>query len=134
MHKSFLVAVALMVVSVGSWAEFKLPEGAIIAFDADRCPPDGWSEYRRATGRVLLGLGIIETANKEYDLRAGDIGGQIEHSHTGRTSSTSNNPRKDDDSSDGHVAPIHSHSVTTDIQENFPPFVAVIFCRYDGDN
>ena len=128
-----IVVVVLMAVAVGASAEFKMPVGAIIAFDAEKCPSDGWSEYSRAAGRFLIGYGIIETTNNKYDVRAGDTGGAKEHSHEGKTSSTANNPRKDDDSSDSHVAPVHGHTVVTDTQENFPPFVAVIFCRYDGD-
>lgn len=41
------------------WIQFRIigiPSGAIVAFNEDDCPVDGWSEYKPAYGRFLRGI------------------------------------------------------------------------------
>ena len=59
------------------------PSGAVVAFDReDGCPP-GWSAYRDADGRFIVGTGrhtVHDTdGNEVADLKFGDVGGERTH-------------------------------------------------------
>lgn len=62
----------------------KLVQGAVIAFDLDKCPP-GWEKYTKANGRVIVGAGkgTLDEQNRPLTLRTrGETGGEEKHKLT----------------------------------------------------
>ena len=101
-------------------------QGLILAFDNNKCP-DGWEEYRVASGRFLIGA-------VPGEIEVGIPGGSSVHGHPGST--TSEWPgyanRKDDNGSDSHSsASDHKHRLHIAETDQLPPHVGVIFCRIE---
>ena len=96
---------------------------AIIAFESQRCP-HGWTEYKRAQGRFLLGA--------DGQIVPGDTDGDVLHSHTGTTSEILGYAtRKDDDCCDNHSSNSdHRHALHIENGGSLPPYLAVTFCSY----
>lgn len=58
--------------------EFRLPQGAVVAFYSRECPK-GWQDYKELSGRVIVGVG----KGSGLELRSlGDVGGEESHTLT----------------------------------------------------
>ena len=68
-----IIAAETIFGTLSSWFGPKVPPGAVVAFEAEKCP-DGWKLYHASAGKFLLG------ANKDHTLR--DEGGTEEHTLT----------------------------------------------------
>lgn len=113
-----------------AWGETLTPPGTIVGFASGTCP-DGWYEYRRATGRFLLGV----RAEPDAEFLVGDRGGFATHGHVGETGHARGAGHgTDNDRSDPFVSePGHAHRVSTDSVDHTPPYVDVTFCILISD-
>jgi microcystin-dependent protein len=67
---SSLIAAFVFWVASGLYnlpAQIRIPSGAVMAFNATKCP-DGWKIYARAEGSVIIGVGKIPGGGKELNL------------------------------------------------------------------
>lgn len=79
-----LTAVAIMaVIALFSSGGSDLPSGAVVAFDRDDGCPPGWSEYRDADGRFIVGTGRHSVHDRYGDevaeFESGEVGGERTH-------------------------------------------------------
>ena len=125
------------------------PSGAVVAFDReDGCPP-GWSEYRDADGRFIVGTGRHTVhdpyGNEVADLEFGREGGERTHrlsvdempphSHTYVFSTGHRSPARYSDYTPDEFGvknlPDHPTSAVGGNMphNNMPPYIALRFCR-----
>jgi hypothetical protein len=135
-----------------------VPSGAVMAFDLPGGCPIGWSTFRSATGRTIIGVG------KDYDVgldkdasgqplvprRYGDHGGEARHtlsideipSHTHQIPADENDDyvRQNQARFHGTVSigddkngPIHNTKAAGGGKPHdiMPPFIALYYCRKD---
>ena len=115
-----LLFVAASIVGAQTLVDIRLPPGAIIAFDLDKCP-DGWEEFLSAEGRFLRG--------KDHDEVPRQLGGSDKHTHAASTTASGARAGVDNDDDHSVSTSNHNHAVKVEEQENVPEYVAVLFCR-----
>lgn len=69
--------------TAGTTGGSDLPSGAVVAFDRDDGCPPGWSEYRDADGRFIVGTGRHSVHDRYGDevaeFESGEVGGERTH-------------------------------------------------------
>ena len=116
-----------------------VPHGAVMAFDLEQCPI-GWSHFRAAGGRVVIGAGAHPTP-PETTYALGAIGGEEKHTLTLKEippHSHTYHWEKDSPHECG-LEGCHGHHEGMDSQtstegggkphENRPPFIALMYCK-----
>ena len=113
--------------SVGAETGFELPVGAVVAFVGLQDCPEDWADLRGSEERFLRGRSPTETA--------GEVGksGSDTHSHTGRTAQGGSGIGVDNDNDRHPSNNDHAHDFKTGDAQNIPEYVAVLFCRWKGN-
>ena len=127
------------------------PSGAVVAFDREDGCPSGWSEYRDADGRFVVGTGRHSVhdayGNELPELELGREGGERTHrllvkempEHNHRhwfSDGTGEGPEADfrpDETFGRNRARRYDTTATggNEPHNNMPPYIALRFCRLD---
>lgn len=108
--------------------QIAVPKGAVMAFNADRCP-DGWAPFGSAAGRVIVGL---DNGNQRFALRSqggrSDIPSDGQHNHAVSGGRNEFGGRFGNDNTDDDWTTVangaHNHG-----GDNMPPFIALLYCE-----
>lgn len=124
-----------------------VPLGAVVAFDLQSGCPDGWTEFERARGRMLLGANPNKTygyVERPFGSDGGaethtlDFDEMPNHDHT-YLRSVGEEPRAAGknatyvlvDSAQGRGKEKVDDGGGADAHNNIPPYVALYFCKKD---
>ena len=127
-----------LVTSVGQLpAVYRVPSGAVVAFDLDECPTSsGWEEYRQAYGRFVRG---IDRSMEDIDPAGERVPGSIQTDHLASHSHETIIMVRDDnidgvDSTTRRSGDHHNQALRTGVtggDENRPKNVALLYCEKD---
>lgn len=148
MTKEILVAViASIVTATVLWlagiigrlpGRILVPSGAVVAFNAEECPSQGWQEYKEAYGRFIRG---IDNSEKKIDPAGERKPGTYqedtiqEHQHTRKyhqsnTTGSRQHPNFEYQSNDGNTLFTTTHIINARVSnETRPKNVALLYCE-----
>lgn len=131
-----------------------VPAGAVVAFDDDSCPGDGWSTFWPATSRVIIGAGdpsqlaeerfpldarmINLTPRKYREHRGGEEAHALELAELPVQSATMSTVPEDLSIPGIGELELASEPVLRaapdagEAHNTMPPFIALSFCQYEG--
>jgi hypothetical protein len=114
----------------------QIPKGAVLAFNSDNCPSDGWSEYKLAYGRFIRG---IDKSGKKVDTDGLRVAGSTQeqllqnHAHPFTRYASRSPNRVGNGGDDRFNAPRTNASETVNTSmyggsETRPKNIALLFC------